>query len=134
LTRSDRAGVDAFVKQGATLEAFWQGHPEYEADTLARELRRDFQRFLSGAARVPPPLPENYLTAEARAQLEAYVDDVAGGGVTTTNTLELPDLVAKTAHWAESSRRLMGAFLTAAWRRKQFRCAAEAAETSFAGR
>jgi homoserine O-succinyltransferase len=131
LTRSDRAGVDAFVKEGATLEAFWQGHPEYEADTLARELRRDLQRFVSGAARIPPPLPENYLTAEARAQLEAYVDDVARGGVMTTNMLELSDLIAETAHWAKSSRRLMGAFLAAAFQRKRLRCAAE---PQFAGR
>ncbi len=81
LTRSERAGVDAFVKQGATLEAFWQGHPEYEADTLAREVRRDLQRFLDGATRTPPPLPENYLTAGTREQLEAYVADIARGGV-----------------------------------------------------
>ena len=130
LTRSRQAGVDAFVKEGAALEAFWQGHPEYEADTLAREVRRDLQRFVSGAARVPPPLPENYLTPEARAQLEAYVADVARGGVLTAETLTLAMLVPETAIWAQSSRRLMGAFLGAAFRRKRLRCAAD--ETPFA--
>jgi len=133
LTRSERAGVDAFVKPGATLEAFWQGHPEYEADTLARELRRDLQRYVSGATRVPPPLPENYLSAEARGQLEAYVADLARGGVTGAEAIALTTLVPETAVWAESSRRLMGTFLAAAFRRKRLGCAAEAAEASFAG-
>src|SRR5204862_242296 len=34
LTRSDAAGVDAFVKQRKSLFVFFQGHPEYEAHTL----------------------------------------------------------------------------------------------------
>ena len=36
LTRSDRAGVDIFVKEAGSLQVFLQGHPEYDADTLAR--------------------------------------------------------------------------------------------------
>ena len=48
LTRSDRAGVDIFVKEAGSLQVFLQGHPEYDADTLAREYRRDLLRFLRG--------------------------------------------------------------------------------------
>jgi homoserine O-succinyltransferase/O-acetyltransferase len=48
LTRSSVAGVDAFVKEpeGGSLFVFFQGHPEYDADTLLREYRRDVGRFL----------------------------------------------------------------------------------------
>lgn len=132
LTRSERAGVDVFVREGATLEAFWQGHPEYEADTLARELRRDLQRFLDGAARVPPSLPENYLTAGTRARLEAHVAEIARGGA-ATEVPPLAELVPERAYWAESSRRLMGAFLAGARRRKRLGPAPQPAETSLAG-
>jgi len=132
LTRSDRAGADAFVKEGATLEAFWQGHPEYEADSLAREVRRDLQRFASGATGIPPPLPENYLSPEAHAQLEAYVAEIAHGGVLTGESLPLATLAPEAAFWAKSSRGLMGAFLAAAFRRKRLRSAAQAAEMSCA--
>ena len=127
LTRSSKAGVDAFVREGAALEAFWQGHPEYEADTLARELRRDLQRFASGATRVPPPLPENYLSPQAHEQLETYVAEVARGGVLTAEKLTVATPVPEPAFWAGSSRRLMGAFLAAAFQRK-----GAAAETPFA--
>ena len=125
LTRSSAAGVDAFVKEGVALEVFWQGHPEYEADTLARELRRDLQRFVGDATRVPPPLPENYLTSEAYAQLKAYIADVGRGAILSGEMLTLASL-SESAFWARSSHRLMGAFLTAAFRRKV------AAETLFA--
>lgn len=133
LTRSERAGVDVFAKPGATLETFWQGHPEYEADTLARELRRDLQRFLDGASG-PPPLPENYLSAATRAQVEAYVAGLARGVGAAADAPTLAELVPERALWAESSRRLMGAFLAAAHRRKRRDWAAEAeAEASLAG-
>jgi homoserine O-succinyltransferase/O-acetyltransferase len=60
LTRMDQAGVDAFVKQGKSLFVFLQGHPEYEADTLLLEYRRDVKRFLKREGAVPPSLPNGY--------------------------------------------------------------------------
>jgi homoserine O-succinyltransferase len=43
LTRSREGGVDMFVLEEESLSVFLQGHPEYDADTLAREYRRDVQ-------------------------------------------------------------------------------------------
>src|SRR5262249_34994245 len=37
LTRSETAGVDAFAKLDGSFFLFFQGHPEYDADTLLRE-------------------------------------------------------------------------------------------------
>ena len=37
-----------FAKQDGSFFLFFQGHPEYEADTLLREYRRDVARFLAG--------------------------------------------------------------------------------------
>jgi homoserine O-succinyltransferase len=44
---------------------FLQGHPEYFADTLLREYRRDVRRFLSGAAEVYPTVPQDYLSSSS---------------------------------------------------------------------
>jgi homoserine O-succinyltransferase len=46
LTRSANAGVDTFIKQQKGLLVFFQGHPEYESDTLLREYRRDVGRYI----------------------------------------------------------------------------------------
>jgi homoserine O-succinyltransferase len=60
LTRSEEAGVDAFQKQGRSLFVFLQGHPEYDAETLLLEYRRDAKRFLRGESEVAPSLPNGY--------------------------------------------------------------------------
>jgi homoserine O-succinyltransferase len=60
LTRSQDAGVDAFVKPRKSLFVFFQGHPEYEADTLLREYRRDIGRFLRRERDTYPSMPQSY--------------------------------------------------------------------------
>ena len=64
LTRSEDAGVDAFVKQRKSLFVFFQGHPEYEAVTLLLEYRRDIGRFLRGERDTYPPMPQGYFDDE----------------------------------------------------------------------
>jgi homoserine O-succinyltransferase len=74
LRRGDGAGVDTF-ERGRFL--FLQGHPEYEADTLKGEYRRDFKRFLRGERPAPPALPLNYFDAEAEGRLAELEMDAA---------------------------------------------------------
>lgn len=74
LTRSATAGVDAFAKQDGSFFLLFQGHPEYDADTLFREYRRDVSRFLNGEREVPPGLPLNYFDDVASARAEAFAE------------------------------------------------------------
>jgi len=72
LTRTEDAGVDLFIKQQKSLFVFFQGHPEYEADTLLREYRRDVSRFLKEEIDAYPTVPRSYFdedTAQALAML-----------------------------------------------------------------
>ncbi|ACL58259.1 homoserine O-succinyltransferase MetA [Methylobacterium nodulans] len=75
LTRSDEAGVDLFVKPGRSLLVFLQGHPEYDADSLAREYRRDLARFRAGERPDRPDLPAHYFDAAVAASLDASAAD-----------------------------------------------------------
>ena len=63
LTRSALAGVDAFAKKRKSLFVFFQGHPEYEAQTLMLEYRRDIKRFLRRERETYPALPQGYFDA-----------------------------------------------------------------------
>ena len=72
LTRSKTAGVDSFAKQDGSFFLFFQGHPEYEANALFREYRRDVARFLAGERERFPGLPFGYFNAHATAQAEAF--------------------------------------------------------------
>jgi homoserine O-succinyltransferase/O-acetyltransferase len=69
LTRSSTVGVDAFVKRGVGLSLFFQGHPEYDADTLMREYLRDVGRFLHGRRPHHPNIPVGYFNLEVEAAL-----------------------------------------------------------------
>jgi len=72
LTRSDDAGVDAFVKKRkGSLFVFFQGHPEYEASTLLLEYRRDIGRFLRGERETYPSMPQGYFDDEMVEALTA---------------------------------------------------------------
>ena len=71
LTRSEDAGVDAFVKQRKSLFVFFQGHPEYDAMALLLEYRRDIGRFLRGERDTYPPMPQGYFDEEIVSALRA---------------------------------------------------------------
>ena len=71
LTRSDDAGVDAFVKRRKSLFVFFQGHPEYEAQTLMLEYRRDIKRFLMRERETYPTMPRGYFDAATVEALTA---------------------------------------------------------------
>jgi homoserine O-succinyltransferase len=72
LSVSDEAGADAFVKDQGGLFLFLQGHPEYDPGALYREYRRDVGRFLEGTVDRYPPIPRDYLDAEATRAAEAF--------------------------------------------------------------
>jgi homoserine O-succinyltransferase len=72
---AEGAGVDAFARSHFL---FLQGHPEYEADTLKGEYRRDFKRFLRGERPSPPGLPLNYFDPETEGRLAELEMDAGG--------------------------------------------------------
>jgi homoserine O-succinyltransferase len=78
LTRS-RVGVDMFAKQWRSLFLFFQGHPEYALDSLAREYRRDMGRFLRGESHSCPPMPQGYFDQRSEELLTAFTARAAAG-------------------------------------------------------
>jgi homoserine O-succinyltransferase len=71
LSRSDEVGADLFVRQQESLFVYFQGHPEYDPDTLGREYRRDIGRFLKRERSGYPEMPRGYFDAAATAALVA---------------------------------------------------------------
>ena len=71
LARTADAGVDSFVKEGKSLFVFFQGHPEYESDSLLREYRRDVERFLKHETSARPSIPRGYFDQATERALAA---------------------------------------------------------------
>lgn len=72
LTRSEEAGVDMFTKQWGSLFVYFQGHPEYNLDTLFREYRRDLTRYMRGERDTPPSLPSHYFDPRTERVMANY--------------------------------------------------------------
>jgi homoserine O-succinyltransferase len=67
LTQSVEAGVDCFVKKKKqSLFVHFQGHPEYQAETLFKEYRRDVRRFLRKERETYPTAPAGYFGEEPK--------------------------------------------------------------------
>jgi len=60
LSRADIAGVDIFTRSDDIPFLYFQGHPEYQPDTLLREYARDVRRFRTGILTTPPAIPIGY--------------------------------------------------------------------------
>jgi homoserine O-succinyltransferase len=134
LARSPESGVDLFVREARSLFVFLQGHPEYDADTLAREYRRDVLRFLSGEARAAPCPPTHYFPPP----IAAAVADFAGRAASAPS----PDLAAAfpsealaldEAPWRAAGVRLFRNWLALVARRKAERNAPSFAVARWGG-
>ncbi len=79
LTRTQDAGVDTFVRRGNSLFVFFQGHPEYESDTLLLEYRRDVARYLRGETDGYPSMPQTYFDQDTTDVLTAIKERAISG-------------------------------------------------------
>ena len=51
---------------------YFQGHPEYDRNSLLKEYKREVSRFVSGDREDYPPHVENYFSPEAAEIVDAY--------------------------------------------------------------
>lgn len=73
LTSSPEAGANLFVKRKRdSLFVHFQGHPEYGAQTLLKEYRRDVGRFLRKERETYPNMPSKYFDSEATRLLTDF--------------------------------------------------------------
>jgi len=72
LTESHEAGVELFAKQRRNRLLFFQGHPEYDTQTLGREYLRDVRRFLNGEREAYPDVPRSYFNATEKELLDRF--------------------------------------------------------------
>lgn len=70
LSRLTDGSADIFMREGRSRFIFFQGHPEYGAETLGREYLRDVGRFLRGEGE-RPVIPENYFDRVTENALQA---------------------------------------------------------------
>jgi homoserine O-succinyltransferase/O-acetyltransferase len=123
LTRAQDAGVDMFVKQRESLFVFFQGHPEYETNTLLLEYRRDVGRYLRQERDTYPPIPQCYFDAETAdaftALRERALRDRREELLAEFPTARAERRLANT--WRSTAARIYANWLTHLWAQKERR-------------
>ncbi|MCR9161647.1 MAG: homoserine O-succinyltransferase [Nannocystaceae bacterium] len=75
LVESEEAGVHVAVSPDERF-VFFQGHPEYDANSLLKEYKREVHRHIDGTRPDYPPHPQRYFSPEAARLADAYANDV----------------------------------------------------------
>ncbi len=77
LVESEDAGVHLAVSEDGFRLVFFQGHPEYDVNSLLKEYKREVGRYIFGETDIYPPFPENYFTVQTKAILDEYRERVS---------------------------------------------------------
>ncbi len=74
LAESEEGGVHMAVSPDGFRVVYFQGHPEYDANSLLKEYKREVLRFAKGELPQPPPSPEHYFSPGAEAVAHRFVE------------------------------------------------------------
>ena len=91
LSESDEAGIYLAVSGDGFRFVFFQGHPEYDKVSLAKEYKREVTRFVAGERETYPPYPERYFSDAARALLDRHRDRIIEATAQGAPPPEFPD-------------------------------------------
>ncbi|MEN8213607.1 MAG: homoserine O-succinyltransferase [Pseudomonadota bacterium] len=72
LAESETAGVHLAVSPDLFRQVFFQGHPEYDVNSLLKEYKREVGLYFNGKRPDYPPFPDNYLSIRVQAILDEY--------------------------------------------------------------
>jgi homoserine O-succinyltransferase len=75
LAESETAGVHLATSPDGFRIVYFQGHPEYDRNSLLKEYKREVGRFLAGDLEAPPPYPEHYFSHEVDGLAQTFLRD-----------------------------------------------------------
>jgi homoserine O-succinyltransferase/O-acetyltransferase len=108
----------AVREEGAHLAVLMQGHPEYDADTLLLEFRRDVRRYALGERGSYPSVPVGYFSPSAEVSLARFCDSAKAGERDLVGGFPFAELLSDVrAPWRDDARLLYANWLAEVRRR-----------------
>jgi len=74
LAESVEGGVHMAVSPDQFRMIYFQGHPEYDRNSLLKEYKREVVRYLVGELQAPPSFPESYFSADAEMIARKFLE------------------------------------------------------------
>lgn len=91
LAYSEQSEVHLAVSADQFRLIYFQGHPEYDINSLLKEYKRELGRFMDNERPEYPPYPENYFSSEAIAILEEHKQQVESAKAAGKTIPALPE-------------------------------------------
>jgi homoserine O-succinyltransferase len=114
LVDSAQVGVHMAVSPDQFRVVYTQGHPEYDANSLLKEYKREVFRFLNGELEAAPPYPENYLSSEAIAVANRYIEEASSASSSSNSLPDFPEneMAAHTTNaWRDTGNAIVSNWL-----------------------
>ena len=114
LIESEEAGVHLAVSPDQFHIVYFQGHPEYNSNSLLKEYKREVTRFFAGERESVPRYPEHYFSDEAieiaaRFMEEAQQSAAGDEALPEFPEKELEQLVDNT--WGDTGKAIVNNWL-----------------------
>ena len=114
LVESKEGGVHMVVSPDQFRIIYFQGHPEYNYNSLLKEYKREVLRFINGELDSYPPHPEHYFPDAAAAIADEYERIVLASRASGTATPPFPEKTLQ-RHldntWGDTGRALFNNWL-----------------------
>lgn len=110
LVESPEAGVHLAVSEDLFRIVYFQGHPEYDINSLLKEYKREVLLFAAGKRTEYPPFPKNYFSLQVQAIFLEYKTRLLSAIETGAPLPDFPeDVVRKLLHntWHDTGEAMI---------------------------
>ncbi|OOY53951.1 homoserine O-succinyltransferase MetA [Solemya velum gill symbiont] len=114
LAEGEEAGVHLAVSPDLFRTVFFQGHPEYDSNSLLKEYKREVLLWFDDQRDGHPPFPDNYLTPQAKAILGEYRSELIASRETGIEPPEFPEKLLMTLidnTWRDTAKAVVSNWL-----------------------
>ena len=116
LAESKAGGVHMAVSPDQLRTIYFQGHPEYDMNSLLKEYKREVLRFAAGDLANPPPLPEAYFSDEGARIAERLVAELLMGPAESLEALEAELEATLDNTWGDTAKAVVNNWLGLVYR------------------
>ncbi len=129
LAESREGGVHMAVSPDQFRMIYFQGHPEYDINSLLKEYQREALRYVRGEVREAPPFPEHYFSEKAAGIARHFIEQAKqaiAAGQPIPASLEEEVLPELDNTWGDTAKAIINNWLGLVYqltnldRKKQF--------------
>jgi len=114
LVESEEGGVHIASSADGFRLIYFQGHPEYDVNSLLKEYKREVKRFLAGEIDDPPPYPRHYFPPAVEKLAADYLERAVAARDAGESIPKMPEAEIE-AHldntWGDTAKAIVNNWL-----------------------